>query len=88
MSNLLLEAKRYWILDARCWSKIPSSAGIKTLPFTLPRNIINLLYGLFRQIKKIKEFLILFPLKTGFPLRYNKYPETSIQSRRGGIKCV
>ena len=26
---------------------------------------------------KEKTFLIQFPLKTGFPLRYNKYPETS-----------
>jgi len=28
---------------------------------------------------KEKTFLIPFPLKTGFPLRYNKYPETNIQ---------
>jgi len=28
---------------------------------------------------KEKTFLIPFPLKTGFPLCYNKYPETSIQ---------
>jgi hypothetical protein len=28
---------------------------------------------------KEKTFLIPFPLKTGFPLRYNKYPETGIQ---------
>jgi hypothetical protein len=28
---------------------------------------------------KEKTFLIPFPLKTGFPLRYIKYPETSIQ---------
>jgi hypothetical protein len=28
---------------------------------------------------KEKTFLIPFPLKTGFPPRYNKYPETSIQ---------
>ena len=48
-----------WMLDDCCSeAEIPSSAGIKTLPFTLPRNIINLLYGLFRQSKKIKEFLI------------------------------
>jgi hypothetical protein len=39
------------------------------------------------MLDKEKTFLIPFPLKTGFPLRYNKYPETSIQSRRGGIKC-
>jgi hypothetical protein len=52
----------------------------------VPGNIINLLYGSFRKIKEVKKFLISFPLKTGFPLRYNKYPETSIQSRRGGIK--
>ena len=28
---------------------------------------------------KNEEFLIAFPQKTGFPLRHNKYPETSIQ---------
>jgi hypothetical protein len=28
---------------------------------------------------KEKTFLIPFSLKTGFPLCYNKYPETSIQ---------
>jgi hypothetical protein len=28
---------------------------------------------------KEKTFLIPFPLKTGFSLRYNKYPETNIQ---------
>jgi hypothetical protein len=67
------------MLDARCWSKIPSLAGIKIFPFTVPGNIINLFYGLFRKIKKMKKFLISFPLKTGFPLRYNKNPETSIQ---------
>jgi hypothetical protein len=74
------------MLDACCSeAEIPSLAGIKTFPFTVPGNIINLLYGPFRKIKKVKKFLISFPLKTGFPLRYNKYPETSIQSRRGGI---
>jgi hypothetical protein len=31
------------------------------------------------MLDKEKTFLIPFPLKTGFPLRYNKYPETSIQ---------
>jgi hypothetical protein len=34
---------------------------------------------------KEKTFLIPFPLKTGFPLCYNKYPETSIQPRRAGL---
>jgi hypothetical protein len=63
------------MLDTGC-SKLDL---IKTLPFTLPRNIINLLYGLFRQAKSINEFLITFQLKTGFSLRYNKHPETSIQ---------
>jgi len=29
------------------------------------------------MLDKEKTFLIPFPLKTGFPLRYNKYPETS-----------
>ena len=40
---------------------------------------MNLLYGPFRKIKKVKKFLMSFPLKTGFPFPYNKYPETSIQ---------
>jgi hypothetical protein len=31
----------------------------------------------FKMLDKEKTFLIPFPLKTGFPLRYNKYPETS-----------
>jgi hypothetical protein len=31
------------------------------------------------MLDKEKTFLIPFPLKTGFPLRYNKYPETGIQ---------
>jgi hypothetical protein len=31
------------------------------------------------MLDKEKTFLIPFPLKTGFPLLYNKYPETSIQ---------
>jgi hypothetical protein len=31
------------------------------------------------MLDKEKTFLIPFPLKTGFPLRYNKYPETNIQ---------
>ena len=68
------------MLVTGCWSKIPSLAGIKTFPFTAPGNIINLLYGPFRKIKKVIKFLISSPLKTGFPLRYNKYPETSCSS--------
>ena len=68
------------MLDTRysMLSNIPSLAGIKTFPFTATGNIINLLYGPFRKNKKVIKFLISFPLKTGFPLSYNKYPETSI----------
>ena len=79
LSNFLLEAQRCLILDTRCWSNIPSLAGIKTFSFTATGNIINLLYGPFRKNKKVIKFLISFPLKTGFPLSYNKYQETSIQ---------
>jgi len=59
---------RCWMLDACCSeAEIPSSAGIKTFPFTAHGNIINLLYGSFRKIKsdKISYFI--------------QYPETSIQ---------
>ncbi len=51
-----------------------TGCSIKTFPFTAVGNIINLLYGPFRKIKEVIKFLILSPLKTGFPLRYNKYP--------------
>ena len=27
----MLDAKRYWILDAGCWSKIPSFAGVNKI---------------------------------------------------------
>jgi len=50
---------RDWMLDACCSEvEIPSLAGLKTCPFTVPGNIINLLYGPFRKIKEMKKFLI------------------------------
>ena len=66
------------MLDARCWSKIPSLAGIKTLPFTVPGNIINLLYGPFRKIKRDK-ILYFIPAKDGISaslqqVSRNQYP--------------
>jgi hypothetical protein len=47
------------MLDACCSeAEISSLAGIKTCQFTVPGNIINLLYGPFRKIKEVKKFLI------------------------------
>jgi hypothetical protein len=59
--------------------KDPIFNGDKDFPNYNAWNYNNLLYGPFRKIKKVKKFLISFPLKTGFPLRYSKHPETSIQ---------
>jgi hypothetical protein len=41
------------------------------------------------MLDKEKTFLIPFQLKTGFPLCYNKYPETSIQYLlvKGTTRC-
>ncbi len=48
------------MLDACCSeAEIPFLAGIKTFPFTALEDIINLLYGPFRKIKKLIKFYIL-----------------------------
>ena len=48
----------------------PVFSGDKDFPFTVPGNIINLLYDPFRKIKKSE--------KTPY---FIQYPETSIQHR-------
>ena len=58
------------MLDACCSeAEIPSLAGIKTLPFTAPGNIINLLYGSFRKIKKVIKFFISSSIQKPVPLQ-------------------
>jgi hypothetical protein len=57
------------MLDGCCSkAQIPSSAGIKTIRFTAPGDIINLLYRSFRKIKKSDKISYII-----------RYPETIIQ---------
>ena len=55
----------------------PVFSGDKDFPIYSAWKYYQFVVRSFSKDKKVIKFLISFPLKTGFPLRYNKYPETS-----------
>jgi hypothetical protein len=78
------------MLDACCnEAEIPPLAGIKTLPFTAPGNIINLFYGPFRKIKKVIKFFISSsiqkPASSIFILFAPQYIETQLKINDLGL---